>query len=119
MGVRTILHVARGEVRSGGRQCPTGEVVLVADVLRRLSVVGMMMLCGVWMVSLRLKFRDLHTKPLRGLAAIHNDMLLLVGLIEHCKRIESSCLAERGRSRGGGGVVVEFQSSSRGACAVA
>ena len=120
IGVCSVLNVARGEVWGSGRQSPAGEVVLVANVLGRLIVVGVVMwlLCGVWVVVLRLKLH-LHTKPLVSLAAIHDDMLLLVCLAIHCEGIEGSCRSERGRSRGRRGLVVEFQTWSRGACAVA
>lgn len=95
--------------------------MLVGDMLRRLVMMGVVvwLLRGVWVVRLRLKLRDLHTKPLVGLATIHDDMLLLMCLTIHGERIEASCLTKRRRSRRGRGFVVEFQSSSRGACAVA
>ena len=85
--------------------------MLVGDVLRRLVVVGVVvrLLYGMRMVRLRLKLWDLHTKPLVGLAAIHHDMLALVGLAIHGgERIEGSCLRERRRTGRGRSVVTEL-----------
>ena len=77
---------------------------------KRLVVVGVMMgLLGVCMVALRLKFRDLHAEALVGLAAIHHDVLALVGLAIHGgERIEGSCLRERRRTGRGRSVVAEL-----------
>lgn len=100
--------------RSG--QCAAGEIVLMSKVVGRLCVVGMMvrLLCVMGVVGLRLELGDRHAKPLVGLTAIHHDMLTLVSLAVHVvKRAESSSLVEGRGSRGGGGVVVEFQSTRR------
>lgn len=95
-----ILHVARGKVRSSGSQRPTGEVVLVVNIVGGLVVVCMMMslLCRVRMVTLGLKLRHLHAEALVSLAAIHQDMLPLVCLTVHSEWIERSCLAKGRRS---------------------
>ena len=74
-------------------------------------VVGcvMMGLLGMCMVGLRLKLGDLHAEALVGLAAIHHDMLALVGLAIHGgERIEGSCLRERRRTGRGRSVVTEL-----------
>lgn len=97
INMSAILEGAGSEVRSGGSQCPTGEVVLVIDAMRGLVVMGMVMglLCGVGVMALRLELGDLHAKSLVGLAAIHHDMLPLVGLCVHCEGIQGSSLADR------------------------
>lgn len=90
----------------------------MSEVVRRLCVVGMMVLLLLIvrrMVGLRLEFRDRHAKPLVGLTAIHHDMLALVCLTIHIvKRCDRSSLVEGRGSGGGGGVGVEFQSTRRG-----
>lgn len=89
----------------------------MSESVRRLCmVIVMVWLLGVVrVVGLRLEFRDLHAKALVGLTAIHHDMLTLVCLSVHIvERCDSSSLVECRGPRGGRGVRVEFQSTSRG-----
>ena len=74
--------------------------MLVVDTVGCLVVVSVVMrlLRRMRMVALRLELRDLHAKSLVGLAAIHHDMLPLVGLSVHSEGIQGSCLIDRRRA---------------------
>lgn len=87
--------------------------MLVIEVMRGGSMVRMMvrLLCMVRVMVLRRKLGHRHAKPLVGPTAIHHDMLPLMALAIHGERIQRIRLGHRRRSRGGRGVVIEFQST--------
>lgn len=84
-------------MRSRTRQRAAGEVVLMTDVMGRLTRVckGLLRM----RMRLSLEFGNLHAKSLMGLTAIHEDMLPLMGLSVHGKGIQGGCLGNRRRSR--------------------
>lgn len=104
IGVDPVLHMTRREVGRSGCQCSSREVVLSE---RLIMVCVRMGLLRMGMVGLRLKLGDLHAETVVGLAAIHHDMLALMGLAIHGEMIEGSCLRERRRTSRRRGVVTE------------
>jgi hypothetical protein len=76
----------------GSCESAAREIVLMGEVVSRLCMMSVMvlLLSVMGVVGLRLELRDLHTKPLVGLTAIHHDMLTLMSLTVH--------IVERGNS---------------------
>ena len=101
IGVDPILHRSWRKMRRGGCQCCRGEGMLGKRLIMVCVRVGLLRMC---MVGLRLEFGDLHAETLVGLAAIHHDMLALVGLTVHGE-IEGGCLREGRRTSRGRSVV--------------